>query len=189
METIQITFSPPDYGWIELHISANDESYCINCSSIADPFRQFMVWLEQIATGAEHAIWHIEEEGDSSRLMFLSGSPFLGDEQSYLLHCRSSGQMLREFSAVPIERGDLVRHLYGAFRLMVERANYDPRQWEMHPRWHEIDLHDEAALDAAMEDWPFGGLRLSLLRSATVESFLASEGGAEQQLELALAFR
>lgn len=74
-------------------------------------------------------------------------------------------------------------------RARLRRARVPGTVYLMHPRWHEIDLHDEAALDAAMEDWPFGGLRLNLLRSATVESFLASEGGAEQQLELALAFR
>ena len=85
MKRIQFNFTSPDYVWIELNNSGCKRSCLVMCSAVADPFVQLFDWLEQIAEGAEHAVSHVDDEGQSSRLIFLAESTSLGGEHTYLL--------------------------------------------------------------------------------------------------------
>ncbi len=185
MAKLKVKFSPPDYGWIDMTIPPLTDDRSIHCSFVFDPFPGLIDWLEEIATGAQYSVWSVDEEGVLARFIFLGKTPFrFSEEKDNLVLCRSGSEGIIRMGSIAVERVEVVRQIYGAFRTMTARKNYNPRHWELHPRWHEIDQDDEEACDAARADWPFDGYCLRTLRSHVVENFLENAGQEDPQIEL-----
>jgi hypothetical protein len=150
---LAVSVSAPTAGWIGLHVAPLDEAVAIVCTYLDDPFPEMIAWLEKIATGDNEAIWTIDEEGATVRLIWLESRGW-GDRCEHLLFCRTWWEDLTT-AGLRVTRRDVVEKFYRAFRAMAERDDYDPDQWEDN------------------------GSELPALRSDVIESYLAEADGDE----------
>ncbi len=169
---LAVEFSLPKAGWIRCRIHPIHEFFAISCTYIWDPFKDFIAWLEAIASGSDSATWLVDQEGSCSRVQFYGGGSSVDDKADYILHLRSYGSLER-LRGVRVVRRQLVEGFYTAFRAMADSPDYLPREWEGHPDYASLEELDDDDYNAAMQAFPYGGHNLRELRSPTVEAYLA----------------
>lgn len=73
VEALAAAMSPPEWGWIDLTLASEETSVTIRCSSVFDPIRELLGWLESIIAG-NHPRMSIDQEGSHAELHVLPGT-------------------------------------------------------------------------------------------------------------------
>lgn len=170
---LAVEFSLPRAGWIHCRIRPIHELFAISCTYLWDPFKDFIGWLEAIASGSDSATWLVDQEGSCSRVQFYGGASSFDDKSDYILHLRSFGSLGR-IRGMRVERRQLVESFYTAFRAMTDSPDYSPREWERHPDYPSLDIEDDDEYEAAVRAFPYGGYNLREMRSPSVEAYLTA---------------
>lgn len=141
VETLALSFSLPEYGWILLVISAGGSTADWDLCDAPDPFASeryryggycltWLAWLEDVISGQPAALG-IDMEGPVGVLLII-GPP----ASSIVTFIALSDPMKVEF-AVRIERRALVRDIYTALIAFWEGDALKPvwSHWSSKPQW------------------------------------------------------
>lgn len=181
-DTFDVRFGVPEYGCIDVYLTAFVGADHVQCSETAEPFRAFLDWLEEIAAGGMCAAWQVREEGSTSHLLFLGATGGLGDEAAQLIVSRTADRIIGLCACV-VSRRTVVAAFYNAFRDMTALPEYDAYHWEAAAESIDWDSLGDEELDAIQASNPFSGSLLRTLRSEKVEAFLARPPEADETRE------
>lgn len=175
LQELGVHFTTPEAGWVRLKITPLHELYALSCTNIWDPFPSMIEWLERIAGGFSEATWTVNQEGSLARLQFYAGCELDEGRGDFLLHVQTDHRGIARIRGVRVGRRQLVGAFYPAFRVMVERPDYQARDWEMHPQFALLDDLDDDEHAREISRFPYGGSDLRALTSATLEAYIAGQ--------------
>jgi len=109
LSTLRLELKDVGSGWIELELISDETRVPIACSSVFDPFHDFLVWLESIVLGVQRCSFLIEEEGPEK---IFWAKRFYGD--IYQLKILKSWGPNKEILNCYIHKAQLMEAFYGS---------------------------------------------------------------------------
>lgn len=131
-ESLTVRFEGCEAGWIDLRLTAGQQTLNLRASHLLDPLPDLLAWLEAASLGLPRCGWTLDEE-------FQRVNFDIRDADLKSIFGRRPDPVVLtvapDYDVAPLictlTRRDLVRVFYGALRDFVTSDRYRPAEWEL----------------------------------------------------------